>query len=436
MTLDDLLLAEAVKDLEADTPLRDDAALAEAAAASDERQQRIVLRARRLAADTGLDHDVRTLRDRATGVGLLLAGAVLLLGLLVALGLLGSQRQINALAVMLSLIFFNLAGIVLWALFALAGVRGGGGGSGFWGGAIGALARHRRLPASLRRVWPAALRVLAARRLTAWALGGLNHLLWALVYGAAALILAAVFAFSAYRLGWETTILAPRTLGRIAEAIAWLPERIGLPAPVPEYPDDEGASRALGQWLITGTLVYGVLPRALLVALCGALLWRRRRGGALDLDDPYYRRLIARFEALAPTRVIDGEHAHGDAPRGGAAVDAEPGTRVLLGFELPGEVELPAALAEGASWQARVDGGLDERRELLRRLAERPPERLLLACHAPSTPDRGTLRFIEAAHAGRIELLLLPAPDAAQRARWRDWLDAAGRADIVIAEHG
>ncbi|MFT3666890.1 DUF2868 domain-containing protein [Piscinibacter sp.] len=431
MTLDDLLLTEAVKDLEADTPLRDDAALTEAAAASDERERRIVLRARRLAAETGLDRDVRGLRDRATGVGLLLAGAVLLLGLLVALGLLGSQRQINALAVMLSLIFFNGVGILLWAFFALGGAQRG---AGVWGGALGALARHRRLPASLRRVWPAALRVLAARRLTAWALGGLNHLLWALVYGAAALILTAVFAFSAYRLGWETTILAPQTLGRVAEAIAWLPERIGLPAPVPEYPDDQGASRALGQWLITGTLVYGVLPRALLVALCGAVLWRRRRGGALDLDDPYYRRLIARFEAIAPTRVLDGEHAHDAAPHGGAAADAEPGTRVLIGFELPAEIELPAMPGEGLLWQARADGALDERRALLRRLAERPPERLLLACHAPSTPDRGTLRFIEAARAGRIELRLLPPPDAAQRARWRDWLAAAGRADIVIAD--
>jgi len=26
--------------------------------------------------------------------------------------------------------------------------------------------------------------------------------------------------------------------------------------------------------------------------------------------------------------------------------------------------------------------------------------------------------------------------NAAQRARWRDWLDAAGRADITIADHG
>ena len=64
IALPDLLLTEAVKDLEADTPLRDDAALAQALAAGEERQTRIVQRARRLAADTGLDHDLARLRDQ------------------------------------------------------------------------------------------------------------------------------------------------------------------------------------------------------------------------------------------------------------------------------------------------------------------------------------------------------------------------------------
>ena len=55
-----------------------------------------------------------------------------------------------------------------------------------------------------------------------------------------------------------------------------------------------------------------------------------------------------------------------------------------------------------------------------------------MACHAPSTPDRGTLRFIESARAGSMALLLLPAPDAAQLARWRDWLAACGSGDITV----
>lgn len=429
IALQDLLLAEAVKDLEADTPLRDDAALAEAALASEARGLRIVQRARRLAADTGLDRDVAHLRDRLLLLGLGLAALGVVLATLVAFTLLGEGRHINAVAAIVLLIAPNLLGIVLWAALTVLGARSQG---GAFGRAVAALARWKRAPEHVRRVWPAAARVLDAQRLTAWALGGLNHLLWALVYAAAALILVAVFAFSAYRLGWETTILVPQTLHDIAQAMAWLPEHIGLPAQVPQQPEDADASLLLARWLIAGTLAYGTLPRALLALLCGAVLMARRRAGVLDLDDPYYRRVIARFEALAPTHVIDEEHAVATPPHSGTVQGIEAGTLALLGFELPPEQALPPALLERAAWSERVDGGLDEREALLRRLAQHPPEQLLLVCHAGSTPDRGTLRFLEAARAGRTALLLVPPGNAAQLARWRDWLAASGRDDITV----
>lgn len=98
IALPDLLLTEAVKDLEADTPLRDDAALAQALAAGEERETRIVQRARHLAADTGLDRDLARLRDRLLLLGLALAALGMVLALLVAMALLGEGRHINAVA--------------------------------------------------------------------------------------------------------------------------------------------------------------------------------------------------------------------------------------------------------------------------------------------------------------------------------------------------
>ncbi|TXC65183.1 DUF2868 domain-containing protein [Piscinibacter aquaticus] len=427
LTLQDLLVTEAVKDLEAHTPLRDDAALAEAVAGGDDRAVRVLVRARRRAADTGIDLDVARLRDRLISLGLLLAALGVVLATMVALTLLGDGHRINAVAAIVMLIAPNVLGIVVWAAFVLLGPRGSG--AGAFGRAVSAVARHRRAPEHVRRVWPAAARVLDAQGLTAWALGGLNHLLWAMVYAAAALILAAAFALSQYRLGWETTILAPQTLHDIARAIARWPGQIGLPADVPAQLDDPDASRLLGRWLIAGTLAYGTMPRVLLALLCGAVLLRRRRGLALDLDEPYHRRVIARLEALAPTRVIDAEHAPPVAPRALAGGAAEAGKLVLIGFELPTELPLPPALLQRAAWNERLDGGLEERQAVLRRLADHPPARLLLACHAPSTPDRGTLRFLEAARAGAVTLLL---GDGTHAARWRDWLDAAGRNDIAV----
>ncbi|TXH46832.1 MAG: DUF2868 domain-containing protein [Burkholderiaceae bacterium] len=429
LTLQDLLLAEAVKDLETDTPLRDDAALAEALAAGDHRATRLAVRARRLAADTGLDRDVAHLRDRLVLIGLGLAALAVVLATLVSFSLLGEGRHINAVAAIALLIVPNALGIVAWAVLTVMGSRSPG---GAFGRAVAALASHRRAPAHVRRVWPAAARVLDAMHLTPWALGGLNHLLWALVYAAAALIVGAVLALSQYRLGWETTILAPQTLHDAAQALAWLPSQLGLPAEVPARLDDPDASRLLGRWLIAATLVYGTLPRTLLALICGAVLRLRQRRGALDLDDPYYRRVIARLEALAPTQVLDLEHAAAATALAPASPEASPGPLVVLGFELPTELTLPPTVLEGAAWSERVDGGLDEREALLHRLAAQPPARLLVVCHAPSTPDRGTLRFLEAARASRTALMLAPVADAPSLARWREWLVASGHDDIAV----
>jgi Protein of unknown function (DUF2868) len=239
---------------------------------------------------------------------------------LLALSMLGEGRRINALAAMALLIVPNAIGIVLWAVLLIGGGRGG---AGWLAGAAASLARQRWAQGGVQRVLPAALRLLDAQRLTPWVLGGLNHGLWALAYGLAALLLAAVLAFSAYRLGWETTILSPRTLQEIARALAWLPAALGLPAQVPADAEAPGASHALGWWLISGTLVYGALLRLLLLALCVAVMLARGRSLPLDLQDPYHRRLISRFELLAPTQVIDSERAvpprHHDAAPGGMA---------------------------------------------------------------------------------------------------------------------
>jgi hypothetical protein len=79
---------------------------------------------------------------------------------------------------------------------------------------------------------------------------------------------------------------------------------------------------------------------------------------------------------------------------------------VLIGFELPQELPRLALLdraawasASTAAWRTR-GAAAPHRRS--------PAGAPAAGLHAPSTPDRGTLRFIEAARAGSIALLLLP----------------------------
>ncbi len=429
-TLQELLLTEAVKDLEAATPLQDDRALREAAAASPQRERRIVQRALTLAADTGLDGDAAWLRRALPTLGLAAVAAAVLLAALVTTSLLGEGRRINALAALALLVLPNLAGIVAWALFAALPGRGG---AGLLGHAAAWLGRRGPWQRRSARVVPAALRLLDRTRLAPWLLGGLNHLLWALAYLLAALGLVAVLSLAEYRLGFETTILSPPALHEAARAIAWWPLQLGLPAHVPDAAGSAGASHALGWWLISGTLAYGALPRLLLLALCAAVA--RARSGALTLDtqDPYYRTLINRFEALAPTQVRDAEHAAPQARRDGAVATVRGGPLALIGFELPPEAALPPALVAEAAWSERIEGRGDERAALLERLAAAPPARLLVVCHAASTPDRGTGRFLDGARPLPTALLLVPAELApAALPRWRGWLDAAGRAGLPV----
>ena len=429
-TLHDLLLTEAVKDLEASTPLQDSAAMADAARATTDRAARHVRRARQLATATGLDDELSRLRRRAVALGLLVAAVGVGCAALLALSMLGEGRRINALAAMALLIVPNAIGIALWALLLLGGGRGG---AGWLAGGAASLARQRWAQGGVQRVLPAASRLLDAQRLTPWVLGGLNHGLWALAYGLAALLLAAVLAFSAYRLGWETTILSPQTLQEIARTLAWLPTALGLPAQVPADAEAPGASQALGWWLISGTLVYGALPRLLLLALCVVVALSRSRDLPLDLQDPYHRRLISRFEALAPTQVIDSERAVPTRHHDAASAAADAGALAVIGFELPPELSAPAPLLAQAAWTQRIDGGSDERQALQQRLAVTPPARLIVVCHAPSTPDRGTLRFLDGLRASAIALLLAPPAQAdAGAARWRDWLAEAGRSDLPV----
>lgn len=429
-TLHELLLTEAVKDLEAATPLQDERAMRQAAAASPQRERRIVQRALTLAADTGLDEDAAWLRRALPAVGLAAAAAGVLCAALVTVSLLGGGRRINALAALALLVLPNLAGIVAWALFAALPGRGG---AGLLGHAATWLGRRGPWQRRSARVVPAALRLLDRSRLAPWLLGGLNHLLWAVAYLLAALGLVAVLSLAEYRLGFETTLLSPQTLHETARAIAWWPAQLGLPARVPDATEPAGASHALGWWLVSGTLAYGALPRLLLLALCAAVA--RARGAALTLDtqDPYYRTLVNRFEALAPTSVVDAEHAAPQTRRDAAAVPVVAGTLALIGFELPPEDALPPALLAEAAWSERIEGRGDERAALLQRLASAPPARLLVVCHAASTPDRGTGRFLDGARPVPAALLLVPAALAsAALPRWRAWLDAAGRADLPV----
>lgn len=252
--------------------LDDTDAVQAAARATPEFDRRVALRARLLGQRMGLVDELA--RWRAL-MPWLLGGAALLAGLLsvpLLKSVIGEGRHISLLGALAAVLVLPTLSLLLWCASLLLGPGHAGGGIAR---ALGALAmrlpglRSRHSP----RLWAAGIEVLREAGLGLWALGALNHLFWLIAFTGVLAGLLASFAFWSYTLGWETTILSPAFFQRLVATIGWLPAQLGVP---PVQAGAEGSEAARAWWLVGCTLVYGLLPRVLALALCVGVGWRRR----------------------------------------------------------------------------------------------------------------------------------------------------------------
>ena len=173
-------------------------------------------------------------------------------------------------------------------------------------------------------------------------------------------------------------------------------------------------------WLIGVVVVYGVLPRLAPRCCAWSCCAQARR--------PAHRPALPGHAAARPAGTRRGLHRPGPPvdplhePRLSAPAPAGlDGRPVLLALELPNDLPWPPATTPAG---IQIAGRLDtreERRRILDALADAAASRLLIACDARQTPDRGTLTLIAelAAHAQQTRVwLLLPAhEDGPARAR-------------------
>lgn len=431
-------IARAVQLIEEDGPLEDGQAMRQAFAAQRDGPSRVLERARLLGQRLGLEREWLRWRQLGGGVLCLLAVLVVCSAWGLARVVLGEAREINVVAAFVALLGLHGLTLLLWCASLVLPWPSAGGALGRWALQLTARLPLDRGPHAVQLA-RATSEVLGRARLSAWAFGGISHSIWSLSF---VLLLAALvlgFSLRAYRLTWETTILTPEFFVQFVRATGWLPQRLGFAVPDAAtllQPALAGAAeqRAWAWWLLGCVAVYGLLVRLLCALWCRAM-WRRGQGRlALDEADPGVRRLLARFEAMEPTLVLDVEQP-GEAPaRGLVRSGAQTAERWLLGFELPPEAAWPPLPVTASIQVQRIEGTQQERAAVLQALATAPPQRLLIACHAPSSPDRGTERFVREASglAGACGLLLTGARQDADAARWRDWLQRSGLAQLVL----
>lgn len=398
--------------------LDDGDAVQAAARATPAFDRRVTLRAWLLAQRMGLADELA--RWQAL-MPWLLGGAAVLVGLCsvpLLKSMIGEGRHVSLLGALAAVLALPSASLLLWCASLLLGPGHAGGGIAR---AIGALAM--RLPgrnSHSARLWAAGIEALRDAGLALWALGALNHLFWTIAFAGVLLGLLASFAFWSYTIGWETTILSAEFFQRLVAAIGWLPSQLGVPS---VQAGAEGSEASRAWWLIGCTLVYGLLPRVLALALCLGMAWRRwGRVGAVEAGDPRFEGLAERFAAW-------------DGP---AAVATRPAPRAraplaVIGFELPdGTDGAPAFAAMPAgAWHGTTAGDAEGRQRLLAQVAATAPRAVLLVCRAAATPDRGTERLFlaltEGAERGAVWLR-----GEGEHPAWRPWLEASPLARLAV----
>lgn len=453
------VVADALRRIEEAGPLDDHAelqrVLRDHATRTDQVRERAWLLGKRL----GLVRELRRWRFWGRFVVLALAALLALAGFAAARSVLAPDRSINAVAALVSLLGLHLITLVAWVVgLVWSWTTPAHPASGEWSLGRLALGITARLPWEQSphrlQLLRASIRVLQRERLWPWFVGVLSHSIWSLALLFTLLTLVFGFAFQAYRLSWETTILTPAFFQQFVHLTGRLPALLGLPIPdaaevqqvgsaAKAALNDPAAQRAWAWWLIGCVAVYGLLPRLVLALLS---LWRWRAGSAaldpIDWREAYTQRILQRLDEHDTSgAVIDGDGATGRPPRTMFRAQAIPGTAALIGFELPPEAPWPPAALAAIADSARIAGSASERERTLDRLRSSAPEALVLAVHAASSPDRGTARFVRGAanQVARCALLLLAGADRggaspadADVRRWSRWLSDEGLSEVKL----
>jgi hypothetical protein len=461
--IDGTLLAEAVRVYEEErgAVLHEPEADARGRAAGGDLERRIIARARSLSLAKPLAAALRHLRA-TTSAGF---GVAVICALAAGAGAAGAffgsppSGPVNFFQVLAGLLGIPTLALLAWILFML--VRPKGAAIGGLGNAVMALGGRLT-----RWMHGGPLSLVAARATRSmfagggigrWTIGTISHTLW-LAYAIGALALAFFYLSTReFTFAWETTILTERHYVILTRTIAFVPSLFGFPTPeaadvassqrAGDILSGEGARGAWAGLLIGCLVVYGVLPRVLLLGLC--LITMRRAMGRyrLDVSLPGYARLLPLLlPASQPKGVVDAERTDqiGENNRlpETLAIRRE-GPVALIGLEMgPPAGGWPPAI-RGVDW---LDFGLVDDRSSRHRVVDQvrraavQPRAIAVVCVLDQTPDRGNRAFLDDLQRSTgVPALLLLSGGQRLRARGRhervaervnDWRRMAAGAGI------
>ncbi len=380
--------------------------------------ERLLNRARRLIQDNALNHTLQQperLFLRASRIVLVLAA---LLGGLAAGNAVGESSTLNIYWLLAVLLGFNFLSMLLWGIGILLNIQG------LSAGVAAQLACW--LPVQLRKKERDSVSTLAARawweiclagKIGKWRISMLTHQFW-LVYLLAGIgVLILLMMAKQYDFVWGTTLLPDGSLPELTRLLATPIEFIGLVPPdsqqiaasrIGTVLQDAPTRNAWAKFLLGVLVIYGLLPRLILILLSSVMLKLSERRYKLDLYLPYYvtlRQNLVTNEFV--TSVIDAdpgitEEQSVSIP--GNQYRSIPAEALVIGIELDDHIVWPEGVICGQNVidQATFSQVFDKLKK-----AKGP---LLIGVAAHRLPDRGVQRMIKelvAVASGPVWLMLL-----------------------------
>ncbi|UJP04818.1 MAG: DUF2868 domain-containing protein [Nitrosomonas sp.] len=383
--------------------------------------QRLNMRTRHLVQDNALEDVLRQPRRhylQACRVCLLLA---IILGGLAASQAVSESSTLNIYWLLAVLLGFNTISLLLWIAGVTFNLQS------LSNGLIAHLTswlpfRHKTEPtvASLaaRSWWQACL----TGKVGKWRISVLTHSFWLTYLTAGLALLILLMLAKQYHFIWGTTLLPDSALPRLTQTLGAPLEAIGLKIPddsqtvasrIGTSKQDAETRMAWANFLIGTLLIYGILPRVVLLGWSRLMQGWKERRYRLDLYLPYYITLRQQLMARdIHATVIDADPHTGFKP---ADITRPPENLAIPANAQAVGIELDAATLWPESVTCRLNiidqNTHDEALALVKHLNQP----LLLGVAAHRLPDRGVQRLVkELADSSKTKpwLILLSKPSA------------------------
>jgi hypothetical protein len=246
---------------------------------------------------------------------------------------------------------------------------------------------------------------------------------------------------------WETTLLSADSFVTFTQLLGAVPKWFGFAIPDSEMVRASGhlstnsvqAQALWASWLMGAVACYGAMPRVVLLLVSLAMVARALPRTQPDLPSPCYQALLGKMQsaALLPEGLQPVVVEPVDSSSRKDAKTATPA--MITGIEL--ESAWPPLGLGGAIVHTVMIDSRDTRKIALGHVAQLNPQRLVIACDARHTPDRGTLRLIAelSSYASKTLVWLQPAgaaegPNEADGRIpvWKNQLHAATKVEVLV----